>query len=99
MLAGEMRETDSPAKFADPPFPAGRGVNSISLRVRTSEKDNSVGDDGRGPDFSSSRRFPELASSLPIKCIHFAVVASEQDSIFGKRRRGVNRARRLKSPF
>src|SRR6267142_2259246 len=99
MLGGINRGIDSPAKFMDPAFPAARGVKSVNPRVRTSEKNNSVTDDGRSPDFSSSRRFPQLASGMPIKCIHFAVIASEQDSIFGKRRRGMNLTRRLKFPF
>jgi len=88
-VLGGLAEVDPPA----------RGVKSVNPRVCTSEKNNSVTDDGGSPHLSSRRRFPQLASGMPIKCIHFAVIASEQDSIFGKRRRGMNLTRRLKFPF
>jgi hypothetical protein len=69
------------------------------VRIGTSEEDDSTANYWRSPDFSPGRRFPQLASGLLINGVHFSVIASEQDSIFGKRRRRMNRTRRLKFPF
>src|SRR5678815_2360799 len=99
MLDSVNRGIDSAAKFTNPALAPGCSVHSVNLGVRTSEEHDSVGDDRRGPNFSFRRRFPKLISDMSIKCIHFAVVAPEKQSIPGERRGGMDLPRRLKFPL
>src|ERR1700686_4087904 len=99
MLGRINRGIDSSGKRLDPMSTPARCVNCVNLRVGASEKDNSTANNRRHPDFSFGRSFPQLASGMPVECIDLAVIASKQNSVLGKRRRGMHLTGRLKSPF
>src|SRR4051812_37356781 len=68
-------------------------------RVRTSEKSHATANHRRCPNFSSGENLPQLCSVMPIDCIHFAVVASEQNLICEHRRSGMNLTASLEFPL
>src|SRR6266850_81105 len=99
LLRGIGRGIDTPAKRLLPARVPRFRFDCVHMTVGAAEKDKTVADSRRGPDFCWSGSRPDLRTGFAIQGIDLTVVATEKDPVRAQRRCGVDLARGLKFPF